>query len=291
MPELDLKDLGLERETKFDLSDMELLAEDPDLTLGRALGRFGSEFIGAPGRAAAAARSLQLAYPDPEEMAELPSQYTFWEPFGQSEPPPSKRTALDDHFEEMDPGARSRIFSDIENMKADGYPEREAFNQSVIKEIRDQRKQIISNLKGIETATARGEKYKKSSGYIEDVFGGLGFSASTMPVYQLNPIIGAMWTYAQLHGAKIQEFEQMMAQDPELDISPEKMVQAATFSAGYQTPIETLVSIKQLSKIMKLNGSWTKFIKDITEVGLVEGIEALRNLPSNTVMCGQQLRH
>ncbi len=131
----------------------------------------------------------------------------------------------------------------------------------------DQAQAEIKSLQRIEAATDLPLRYQgQSSGFLEDVAGGLATTVISLPAYAVHPALGFAVTFGQIQGMKIAELERLGVTDPET------LLKSSIFSAGIQTPLEAISNLFILSRILKAKGTWTK-----TLIGIVQasGGEAL----------------
>lgn len=119
------------------------------------------------------------------------------------------------------------------------------------------------------------EEYKKSSGFFEDVAGGLGGSIVDTAVTAFNPIAGVKSIFETMYGAK---YEQLI----ESGMDPKLAEKAAWTSAAGKTPLEfagNLIKISAFTKMLK-PGKAKDFIIAALQASLGEGFEEyLQNFP------------
>jgi len=267
MPELDTTGLNLEKTDSFDLEGLDLEKAAPEVTAGRIFGRFGYTVYQTPGLFSKMSRSF-LEAEDIDALDEKPSVpvkglvFPFADEMQQLVGKITGRTAMDDAYDQMDVPAQTRV-NEKANEYAEIYPDREAFKKAVIEEKKAERKDVIEQMKSFEQQFEMPEKYKESSGFLEDIAGGLGTSVTSAIAGIAGMVFGGPATsylfltaaaYSQMHGYKIQELEDIGG------VSINDKLNAAILSGAIQAPLEAVSNLFMLSKIMKLNGTWTKFL-------------------------------
>lgn len=254
----------------------------PQATPARIMGGFGYTAWQTPGLISKMNRSF-LETEDIDALDEKPSSFTGAAGFRPNIPIVgeieqivgffSKRTAIDDAFDMMDIPAQTRV-NEKANEYAETYPEREAFKKAVIEEKKAERKNIIEQMKGFEQQFEMPEDYKKSSGFLEDIARGIGSSVPSMVAGIGGMVLGgpavsflfsSASAYSQMHGAKIQELEGLE------DVpDAERRLKAGIISGGIGAPLEGISNLFMISKVMKLNGTWTKWLVSTLQAGAGE---------------------
>ena len=283
MPELVTTGLNLEKTDSFNLDGLDLEKARPEVTVRRIAGRFAHTVKQTPGLMSKMSRSF-LEVEDIDALDEKPSLFTGFAGFRPTIPMISemeqflnilkgdKRTAIDDVYEQMNMPAKTRV-NEKANEYAEIYPDREAFKKAVIEEKKAERKDTIEQMKSFEQQFEMPEKYKESSGFLEDIAGGLGTSVASMGSAIAGTALGGPGTgflfstamaYSQMHGYKIQELEDIGG------VSPDDKLKAAIFSGATQAPLESISNLFMISKVMKLNGTWAKFLVSTLQAGAGE---------------------
>jgi hypothetical protein len=247
----------------------------PQATAGRIAGRFFETIKSAPSRMAAAQRA-GLQSQEPSDLANKPYaaptpyqaqqiQREMMDAANRGETWMPKKTAVDSTFEKMSPDDRSRVNVATADLVSSGYNNDAAFQQAVMGEVERKKQDRINDLKTIERDFAMSDRYTKSSGLLEDIAGGLGTSLVSLPAYAMHPLIGAMSTYDQIAGAKVQELEAMGLTDPV------QIMKSARVSAAIQTPLEAVSDLFVLSRILKPTGKWTSALVSVAQSMAGEG--------------------
>lgn len=249
---------GLDDPSEYDLSGaVDTPKKDIPMSEvpGRMIGRFSETIIGFPGRLAATARSFLDAKPiEPYKPGQEPSAADDDELY-------------DSAFGRMDLERRARVMTNSDKYFADGMTNRDAYRRAVMEEAEAQRQDAIAYFKEVEESTAMSDKYKKeSSGVLEDIAGGLASGVTGVGAFFVGgPILSAAVNYSEMHGYKIQELEDLNVEDPNIKL------RSAIVSAGLQTPLEVLSNWVAVSKVMKANGTWRRWLISTFETGLGEG--------------------
>ena len=283
MPKLITTDLNLEKADSLGLNELGLEKARPELTAGRFFGRFGHTVKQTPALISKMTRSF-LEAENVDALDEKPSITAIPFPlldeaqqllgyFGGQ-----KRTAIDDVYDQMGLPAQTRVNEKFTEY-AEIYPEREAFKKAVIEEKKIERKETIEQMKSFEQKFDMPEKYKESSGFLEDIAGGLGTSVLSLAAGTAGMALGGPGTaflfssaaaYSQIHGYKIQELEQ-----PGLTVSVEDKLKAGIFAGATGAPLESVSNLFMISKVMKLNGTWSRWLVSTLQAGVGEAATEL----------------
>ena len=223
--------------------------EDPDrppATAGRVVGRFWETLRTTPSQMATTARSYMEQNLSPEDYATLDETWGILSAVEQTLVNNRMYEIMHDQGLELEPARKQAIKEHWARTKAEGIEAMQQWEQA--------------------PAFAPSEKYKGvSSGFAEDVAGGVAFSLTTIPLHFYPPaMIGAI--YARIHGMKVQELEAA-------GIDKTRAFQAAQASAAAQTPLEYAGNLLQLRAIMGGGQGWIKHLKDLALAGLGEGFE------------------
>lgn len=247
----------------------------PEATLGRIAGRFWNTIKSTPAEIAAYQRA-ELQADNPEDLKNRP--YAAPDPYhamqinrrmmdaaNRGETWNPTKTAVDSTYERMNPAEKARVDADALRRQDDGYHPDTAHQDAVIAEVERKKQDRIKDLQRVEKDFTMPGEYQKSSGFLEDLAGGLATTATALPAFMLNPAIGGLMMYEQLGGAKVQQLEAAGLTDPQ------RIIKAARVSAGFQTPIMSMGDMIMLSRILKPLGKWTSSLVHVAESMVGQG--------------------
>lgn len=245
----------VDRETETSLLGLEP-ARKPAVTPGRVFGRFWFGIRQAPALAAKGQR-IALEIFEPEYLRPVKRK----RPPGMEPVPGAEPSAIDDIVQSLTGAELDTVLADTQyRMDMDGLDERSAYVEAVIDFARRRNEHYIGVYEAIERATDLPLKYQGvSSGFLEDVAGGLATTAISLPFYWANPALGMGVTFSQIQGMKIAELERSGVTDPET------LLKSSIFSATTQTPLEAISSLFILSRILKPKGTWTQALTRIVQ--------------------------
>jgi hypothetical protein len=215
----------------------------PELTIGRVAGRFWNDLKRSLSERAAGNVAVTESY-DPENQEDVNRYY---------------RTLTSVEAQET-----YKLVSEYMNQ---GVSEPDAKIKAMLDRLKYHRDywENIKNLPSLQEA----EEYRgKSSGFIEDVSGGIGGSAIGMATTALSPAVGAADIIQQMFGGKAEELKKK-------GYSPKVSAEAAKISALGQSPLEFaghLIKLNFLKKAFR-PGSAKEFLISLVESAAGEGLE------------------
>ena len=247
---------GLDTTDDYDTGGLETKPDTPEFSMGRLGGAFYENIKEFPANVARTVRSFTEAS-DPYPIAsESDSIY-------------DKKDVFMDSFARYGAQDKIRVQNRQNEFMSEGMPKNEAFKKALLENRADSIQQYndiqkrrqgqveegLEFLGQVEQQFKKSKEFETSSGFVEDVAGGIGTSLPSLVGAAVGgPVLSSALMYSQLHGSKIKELEDLGVTEPDAKLK------SAIFSAAAQTPFETVSNLFMLSKVMKANGTWTNWL-------------------------------
>lgn len=243
----DLKNAAISKDDFNALFNLERAADEtdpskPNLSLGRILGRFWND--------------LKKSISD-RASGNVAATERF---------DPANREDVLSYFHMLNSVEKAETYKLVSNYLGKGLSQEDAESKAMEDRLQYHREywEKLRDLPALEGS----EEYTKSSGFIEDVSGGVGGSILGIGTTAINPYLGAADVFQQLYGAKAEELKAS-------GVDPKLAEEAAKISAAGQSPLEFaghLINLGFLKKAFK-PGSTKDFLVSLLESAAAEGFE------------------